>query len=79
MTFLAAQTTSVHGLLRILGVLMALILAPTVAGRFYFVMAGPALIGEASLCLWLLLKGVNVEKWKAQAGAQPTGSAADTV
>ncbi len=57
----------------------ALILAPTFAGRYYFVMAGPALIGEASLCLWLLLKGVNVEKWKAQAGAQPTGSAADTV
>ena len=40
----------------------ALILAPTFAGRFYFVMAGPALIGEASLCLWLIVKGVNAER-----------------
>jgi uncharacterized protein DUF4386 len=45
----------------------ALILAPTFAGRFYFVIAGPALIGEASLCLWLLLKGVNLEKWEKRA------------
>ncbi len=42
----------------------ALILVPTFADRFYFVIAGPALIGEASLCLWLLLKGVNVPKWQ---------------
>lgn len=47
----------------------ALILAPTFAGRFYFVMAGPALIGEASLCLWLIVKGVNVQRWKEQASA----------
>lgn len=47
----------------------ALILAPTFAGRFYFVMAGPALIGEASLCLWLLVKGVNEQRWKEQASA----------
>jgi len=47
----------------------ALILAPTFAGRFYFVMAGPALIGEASLCLWLIVKGVNAERWKEQAQA----------
>jgi hypothetical protein len=50
----------------------ALILAPTVAGRFYFVMAGPALIGEASLCLWLIVKGVNAERWKEQ--ARPAGA-----
>lgn len=47
----------------------ALILAPTFAGRFYFVMAGPALIGELSLCLWLLVKGVNVPKWEKQVSA----------
>jgi Domain of unknown function (DUF4386) len=47
----------------------ALILAPTFADRFYFVMAGPALIGEASLCLWLLIKGVNVQQWKKQVSA----------
>ena len=47
----------------------ALILAPTFAGRFYFVMAGPALIGEASLCLWLLIRGVNVRKWDKSIGS----------
>lgn len=45
----------------------ALIVAPTFAERFYFVMAGPALIGEAALCLWLLVKGVNVEQWEKRA------------
>ena len=45
----------------------ALILAPTFAARYYFVMAGPALIGEAALCLWLLVKGVDVEQWKKRA------------
>jgi hypothetical protein len=28
-----------------------------------------ALIGELSLCLWLIVKGVNAERWKEQAGA----------
>jgi len=42
----------------------ALILAPDFAQRFYFVIAGPALIGEAALCLWLIVKGVNVAKWE---------------
>ncbi len=48
----------------------ALILAPAFAGRYYFVMAGPAIIGEGALCFWLLAKGVNVERWKEQAGAE---------
>src|SRR6266498_2796260 len=42
----------------------ALILAPTFANRYYFVMAGPAIIGETSLCLWLLVKGVDLLKWE---------------
>ncbi len=46
---------------------LALILAPTFAGRFYFVIAAPALIGEASLCLWLIVKGVNLPKWQKRA------------
>ncbi|MGI0012860.1 MAG: hypothetical protein ACREBU_05360 [Nitrososphaera sp.] len=29
----------------------------------------PAFIGELSLCLWLLVKGVNVPKWEKQAMA----------
>jgi hypothetical protein len=42
----------------------ALILAPSFAGRYYFVMAGPAVIGEGALSLWLLVKGVNAAKWE---------------
>jgi hypothetical protein len=29
-----------------------------------------ALIGEGSLCVWLILKGVNVPRWQEQAGRQ---------
>ena len=65
---------------RALGVLMAiaglsylansftLILAPAYAGTVFVVLV-LALIGELSLCLWLLVKNVNVERWKAQASA----------
>jgi hypothetical protein len=49
----------------------ALILAPSFANRIFPAILVPAFIGEASLCLWLLVKGVNVEKWNARAGAQP--------
>lgn len=40
-----------------------LILAPQLAGRAFALIAGPAFIGEATFCLWLLIKGLNVEKW----------------
>ncbi len=43
----------------------ALLLAPTFANRLFPAILVPAFVGEASLCLWLLVKGVNVEKWKA--------------
>jgi len=45
----------------------ALFLAPALQARIfpYFVVTG---IGEAALCLWLLVMGVNVERWKEQAG-----------
>ena len=42
----------------------ALLLAPTLANRLFPAILVPAFVGEASLCLWLLVKGVNVEKWK---------------
>jgi hypothetical protein len=45
----------------------ALILSPTVANRLFPAILVPAFIGEASLCLWLLVKGVNVEKWEERA------------
>ncbi len=63
---------------RPLGVLMAmagvsylansftLIVAPAYAGKIFLVL-GLALIGELSLCLWLMVKGVNVQKWAEQA------------
>jgi hypothetical protein len=56
----------------------ALILAPSFAGRIFPAILAPAFVGEASLCLWLLVKGVNVEKWRARAGAQAARGAAGT-
>ena len=47
----------------------ALILVPTFANRIFPAVLVPAFVGEASLCLWLLVKGVNVPKWKEQASA----------
>lgn len=40
-----------------------LILFPNWTARYYFFIVGPALIGELSLSLWLLIKGVNFKKW----------------
>ena len=63
---------------RTLGVLMAiaglsyltnsftLILAPTYAATILPILV-LALIGESSLCLWLMVKGVNVPKWNEKA------------
>jgi hypothetical protein len=43
------------------------ILAPTYAGTIFPIFAAPAFIGELSLCLWLIVKGVNVAKWNEKA------------
>ena len=65
---------------RILGILMALaglgylansfaiLLAPAYAGTIFPILV-LALVGELSLCLWLLVKGVNVQRWKERASA----------
>lgn len=50
---LSGASYFVHGL--------ALLLAPRLADRVFAVVAGPALLGEASLCLWLLLGRVAPE------------------
>ena len=50
---------------------LALILVPVFAAQYYFIIAGPALIGELSLCLWLLVKGVNIEKWELKESLTP--------
>jgi Domain of unknown function (DUF4386) len=41
-----------------------LILSPNLANRLFPAILLPAFVGELSLCLWLLVKGVNVAKWK---------------
>lgn len=47
------------------------ILAPRFAGQIFAVIVLPAFVGETSFCLWLLIRGVNVSKWQARAGAKP--------
>jgi len=46
----------------------ALILAPVFASRYYFAIAGPAIIGEGAVCLWLLVKGVRARSWEELEG-----------
>ena len=65
---------------RIIGVLLAIeglsylinsfanFLAPEFAARFFPFLAASA-VAEVSLCLWLLVMGVNVQRWKAQSRA----------
>lgn len=57
----------------------ALILVPDFSRWLGYSLMAPVLVGEASLCLWLLVKGVNVERWRTQADAQATRSAAAAV
>ena len=42
----------------------ALILAPALASRLFPAILVPAFIGELSLALWMLIKGVNLEGWR---------------
>ena len=46
-----------------------LLLAPNFANRIFPAILIPAFVGETSLCLWLLVKGVNVQRWNEQAAA----------
>jgi hypothetical protein len=61
---------------RILGVLMALaglgwlaFLSPTLAHYLSLYIEGLGIFAEASLMLWLIVMGVNVQRWKEQANA----------
>jgi Domain of unknown function (DUF4386) len=47
----------------------ALILTPQLAGRLFLFMAVPAFLGETAFAVWLLVKGVNTERWRSLAGA----------
>jgi Domain of unknown function (DUF4386) len=48
----------------------AALFAPAFADLITPVILIPPLIGESSLCLWLLVKGVSVEKWKERMNVQ---------
>jgi len=54
---------------------LALFLAPHIADQLFPLILLPAFVGETSLSLWLLFKGVNVEKWKALADGLPVRGA----
>jgi len=65
---------------RVLGVLLqvagacylansfALLAAPRVADAIFPLILVPAFVGEASLCVWLIVKGVDVERWRRAVG-----------
>ncbi|MFL6352012.1 MAG: DUF4386 domain-containing protein [Bryobacteraceae bacterium] len=46
---------------------LALLLAPTIAAKMFPAILLPAFVGELSMCLWLLAKGVNASKWEERA------------
>jgi hypothetical protein len=46
-----------------------LVLAPRFAGQAFMIMAAPVLLGETSLALWLLIKGVRIERWRSLTSA----------
>ncbi len=61
---------------RILGVLMAIgglgwltFLSPPLANYLSPYNLAPGILGEGSLTLWLLVVGLNVQRWKEHAGA----------
>lgn len=49
----------------------SLLLAPGFADRLFPAVLLPAFVGEASLCLWLLVRGVDTGKWRLKAGTCP--------
>jgi len=61
---------------RVLGVLMAIgglgwltFVSPPLADYLSPYIFAPGILGEGALTLWLLVKGVNVPRWKEQASA----------
>jgi hypothetical protein len=51
----------------------ALLLAPGLANRLFPAILVPAFVGEASLCFWLLVRGVSVDRWRALSTTQAAG------
>lgn len=48
----------------------AMILAPAFAEAMFPAILVPGFIGELSLCLWLIVKGVNLPRWQTQISVQ---------
>ena len=48
----------------------ALLLAPAFADVMFPAILVPPLIGELSLCMWLMIKGIDVEQWLRKAAAK---------
>ena len=53
----------------------ALILAPKLAHALFPAILLPCFIAELSLCLWLMVKGVDVSRWNERVRATQAGSA----
>jgi hypothetical protein len=51
----------------------AALFAPAFANMITPAILLPPLIGESSLCLWLLVKGVNISKWKERISKEDVG------
>ena len=51
-----------------------LILYPAVANQVFLAIIAPVFVAEASLSLWLLVKGVNVQKWQERVGMGAVGA-----
>jgi hypothetical protein len=52
----------------------ALLLYPAVANQVFLAILVPVFVAELSLCLWLLVKGVNALKWRERVGLGPAGA-----
>jgi Domain of unknown function (DUF4386) len=57
----------------------ALLLAPTFADEIFPAVLVPAFIGESSLCLWLILKGVNLPQWEKHVSERPVSRASPEI
>jgi|SRR5579871_2076330 len=51
----------------------SMIVAPDFSGKLFPVILLVPFVGELSLCLWLLLKGVNIKEWNKRSGITENG------
>ena len=71
LAYLVSESTflprALSPLLAFAGVGWLIFLSPSLASRLYPYVLFPGLIGEGALTLWLVVKGVNAERWNEQA------------